>query len=30
VLLIIKFIPAPRPELVEHAEETYGIKPKTA
>src|SRR3954451_6047315 len=30
VLLIIKFIPAPRPDLVQHAEETYGIKPKTA
>src|SRR5215210_578501 len=30
VLLIIKFIPAPRRELVQHAEETYGIKPKTA
>jgi len=30
VLLIIKFIPAPPRELVQHAEETYGIKPKTA
>ena len=29
VLLILKFIPAPRRELVQHAEETYG-KPKTA
>jgi len=30
VLLIIKFIPAPRRELVQHAEETYGVKPKPA
>ena len=29
VLLIIKFIPAPRRELVQHAEEVYG-KAKTA
>jgi D-galactonate transporter len=30
VLLILKFIPAPRAELVQHAEETYGVKPKAA